>query len=601
MVGLQHFLSNGNTLSATELRKITDIFSKMFMDSHTKVFSLFLDTLNELIATHSEDLGDWLYVLCARLLNKLGTDLLGSIQAKIHKSLDVVRECFPGEQLLPAVLRFLTDPTQTPNSRVKVATLNFITQIADTAEPSAFNSSAGSALARLLDWTNDAKSQDVRRHAQNAVIALYNLNTPQVTMILADLPKCYQEMALPLVQNHLRRSSGTSNPASPGTPPPRVPHSPARTRLKTEMDAADDNLNPEEVYKSLRRTTAEIQNYGFERLERATTSKDSGISNMADVEERMEGLALSNSGRSSSVSSPTQRGRSVSNMAVNGSNDTIAGDLILPQENNGYKTHGSSPDSAKGPEVLDNTMRILQSDVVPDVEKVAALQEFQLYVRDGDIPYMKQNFKKLLKTLLESLLSDNKEIQIEVLQVLIEMLKSSELTECFSNYVELIVLKVLNAHKFDDQKSDAASGGNSGRAMVLRVAEKCAATIVTVLPPDQIIQMVSSIITTEPFPKNMGAIKMLHKVVEHWGRGAIEPHLSRVMPGLIKAYDDNESTVRKSAVFCMVAIHAAVGEETLKPHLSSLYGSKLKLLNIYIQRAQQASSQPASPRSNNKN
>jgi CLIP-associating protein 1/2 len=30
-------------------------------------------------------------------------------------------------------------------------------------------------------------------------------------------------------------------------------------------------------------------------LERATTSKDSGISNMADVEERMEGLALSNS------------------------------------------------------------------------------------------------------------------------------------------------------------------------------------------------------------------------------------------------------------------------------------------------------------------
>lgn len=91
LIGLQHFLSNGNTLTASELRKVTDIFTKMFMDSHTKVFSLFLDTLNELVATHSEDLGDWLYVLCARLLNKLGTDLLGSIQAKIHKTLDVVR------------------------------------------------------------------------------------------------------------------------------------------------------------------------------------------------------------------------------------------------------------------------------------------------------------------------------------------------------------------------------------------------------------------------------------------------------------------------------------------------------------------------------
>lgn len=102
------------------------------------------------------------------------------------------RECFPGEQLLPAVMRYLTDPTQTPNSRVKVATLTFITQIAETAEPSALNNSAGTALARLLDWSNDVKSQDVRRQAQNAVISLYNLNPPKVTMILAELPKYYQ-------------------------------------------------------------------------------------------------------------------------------------------------------------------------------------------------------------------------------------------------------------------------------------------------------------------------------------------------------------------------------------------------------------------------
>ncbi|XP_071869671.1 CLIP-associating protein isoform X4 [Bombus fervidus] len=598
LVGLQHFLSNGNTLTATELRKVTDIFTKMFMDSHTKVFSLFLDTLNELVATHSEDLGDWLYVLCARLLNKLGTDLLGSIQAKIHKTLEVVRECFPGEQLLPAVMRYLTDPTQTPNSRVKVATLVFITQIAETAEPSALINSAGTALARLLDWSNDVKSQDVRRHAQNAVISLYNLNPPKVTMILAELPKYYQEAALPLVQNHLRKSSGSSNPASPGTPPPRAQSSPARSKGKGDIDNADENL--EEVYKSLRRTTAEIQNYGFERLERATTSKDSGISNMADVEEKMEGLTLCNSGRSSSVSSPTQRGRSVTNITVNGSSDTIAGDLILPQENNGYKTHGSSPESIKRPEVLDNMIKTLQSKMTQTEEKVSALQEFQLYVREGDALYIKQNFKKLLKTLLDSLTNDSKKMQVEVLQTLIDMLKCPELVDSFSVYPELLVLKVINAYKLDDQKQDSSTSSNS-RSPVLWMAEKCAATIAMILKPEQVIHLVSTIITTEPYPLNMGAIKMLHKVVEHWGRDAIEPHLSKVMPGLIKAYDDNESAVRKSAVFCMVAIHLAVGEELLKPHLSCLYTSKLKLLNIYIQRAQQANSQPASPRSNSKN
>lgn len=80
-------------------------------------------------------------------------------------------------------------------------------------------------------------------------------------------------------------------------------------------------------------------------------------------------------------------------MAVNGSNDTIAGDLILPQENNGYKTHGSSPDSIRGPEVLDNTLKILQAEESQITEKVAALQEFQQYVREGDALYIKQHFK----------------------------------------------------------------------------------------------------------------------------------------------------------------------------------------------------------------
>jgi len=61
-----------------------------------------------------------------------------------------------------------------------------------------------------------------------------------------------------------------------------------------------------------------------------------------------------------------------------------------------------------------------------------------------------------------------------------------------------------------------------------------------VLKPEQIIHLVSTIIATESYPLNMGAIKMLHKVVEHWGREAIEPHLAKVMPGLIKVRKVNE-------------------------------------------------------------
>ena len=46
------------------------------------------------------------------------------------------------------------------------------------------------------------------------------------------------------------------------------------------------------------------------------------------------------------------------------------------------------------------------------------------------------------------------------------------------------------------------------------------------------------------------------------------------MPGLVKAYDNVESSVRKAAVFCIVALHQLVGEVVLKPHLETLNGSK---------------------------
>ena len=64
-------------LSASELKRVTEIFTRMFSDAHTKVFALFLETLTELVMSHKADLGDWIYILITRLLNKLGADLLG--------------------------------------------------------------------------------------------------------------------------------------------------------------------------------------------------------------------------------------------------------------------------------------------------------------------------------------------------------------------------------------------------------------------------------------------------------------------------------------------------------------------------------------------
>ena len=56
-----------------------------------QVFSMFLETLVDFVTVHREDLQDWLFVLLTQLLKKMGADLLGSVQAKVQKALDVTR------------------------------------------------------------------------------------------------------------------------------------------------------------------------------------------------------------------------------------------------------------------------------------------------------------------------------------------------------------------------------------------------------------------------------------------------------------------------------------------------------------------------------
>ena len=52
---------------------------------------MFLETLVDFIVLHRDDLQDWLFVLLTQLLKKMGADLLGSVQAKVQKALDISR------------------------------------------------------------------------------------------------------------------------------------------------------------------------------------------------------------------------------------------------------------------------------------------------------------------------------------------------------------------------------------------------------------------------------------------------------------------------------------------------------------------------------
>lgn len=53
--------------------------------------------------------------------------------------------------------------------------------------------------------------------------------------------------------------------------------------------------------------------------------------------------------------------------------------------------------------------------------------------------------------------------------------------------------------------------------------------------------------------------------------------LPDLVPGLMRGYSHQESTVRKASVFCLVAVHSVVGPE-LKEHLSKLSSSQVTVM-----------------------
>ncbi|XP_041662911.1 CLIP-associating protein 1a isoform X30 [Cheilinus undulatus] len=618
LLGLQNLLKSQRILSRVELKRLCEIFTRMFADPHSKrVFSMFLETLVDFVTVHREDLQDWLFVLLTQLLKKMGADLLGSVQAKVQKALDITRESFPFDQQFNILMRFIVDQTQTPNLKVKVAILKYIESLARQMDPTDFVNSSETRLAvsRIITWTTEPKSSDVRKAAQVVLIALFELNTPEFTMLLGALPKTFQDGATKLLHNHLKNTSNTSSSVgSPSNTIGRTPsrHTPSRTSPLTSptncshgglspsmMEYDTENMNSEEIYSSLRGVTEAIQSFSYRSQE--------------DLNEpiRQEGKRDDAAGREGVASSPGSDARLGLDVVEGGrtalDNKTSLLNTPSPRSFCGPRSREFAPygygetictydKSALKEAVFDDDVEQFRdfvqdhSDMVADLlkelsnhnerseERKGALVELLKITREDSMAVWDEHFKTILLLLLETLGDKDHTIRALALRVLKEILRNQPAR--FKNYAELTIMKTLEAHK-DSHKE------------VVRAAEEAASTLAGSIHPEQCIKVLCPIVQTADYPINLAAIKMQTKVIERIAKDSLLQLLPDIIPGLLQGYDNTESSVRKASVFCLVAIYSVIGED-LKPHLAQLTGSKMKLLNLYIKRAQTTNSNSSS-------
>lgn len=555
--------------------------------SFKRVFSMFLETLVDFIQVHKDDLQDWLFVLLTQLLKKMGADLLGSVQAKVQRALDVTRESFPNDLQFTILMRFTVDQTQTPSLKVKVAILKYIETLTLQMEAPDFVNSSETRLAvsRIITWTIEPKSSDVRKAAQAVLIALFQLNTPEFTMLLAALPKTFQDGATKLLQNHLK-NTGNAAQAQMGSPltrhTPRSPASwsspitsPTNTSQNTPSPSAFDydpeNLNSEDIYSSLKGVTEAIQNFSVrsqEDMNEPVQRRDGDEG--GNVSDAMDGGRMALDNKTSLLNTPllTSSPRVGHDHFYDSPLKHSRKDISL--EDSGQLVDDSGLDQS---ERVAELLKELSNHNERVEERKAALYELLKLIRENTLQVWDEHFKTILLLLLETMGDREHVIRTLALRVLREILGKQPWR--FKNYAELTIMKALEAHK-DPHKE------------VVRAAEETAAMLALSISPDQCIKVLCPIIQSADYPINLAAIKMQTKVVERVPREGLASMLPEIVPGLIQGYDNSESSVRKACVFCLVAIHAVIGDD-LKPHLSQLSSSKLKLLNLYIKRAQSGS------------
>uniref|UniRef100_A0AAG5DAP0 TOG domain-containing protein n=1 Tax=Anopheles atroparvus TaxID=41427 RepID=A0AAG5DAP0_ANOAO len=624
LVNLTQYLSEGKMLTFQQLQCVLDLFRKMFMDPHIKVYALFLDTVNELILSHSTDLHDWLFILLTRLFNKLGTDLLGSMHGKIWKTLQLIYEYFPADLQLQCVFRILVDSVQTPNVKTRQATLKFLAQLATgycTASQFVVHPQnvqvVNHAIQKIIQTSLDQKSIELKSQARLCIVALYNCNPSQMTMTLANLPKQYQDTAKAYIQHNMRRSaSGNDSPSSPlssSSPKPLLspqqgPYSlqniaSPRSR-QASVDVAAEAMNTEEVYKNLRKTTAEIQNYSFEsKLDRDTNSKDSGISQMGETH-MMQSVTVLDGG-----------GGVYGGLPSNGLNGHMGGGLAGLEKDdscNGSKTQSATTTESNTPE---NTVRLDSMDLAhktvaqqtqmlqrhqsysftdngelvldkgvkeDDIIKAAivltlqsapettkqVLENLQVCIKHGSCELPIKNFKAIMKMLLHLMESQNNDVLTASLHTLGRIVRSAEMKTCWSNFLELILLKIIDCYKISKEVSREID------IIVMKIAG--------VLPLDISVNILNPVIATGEFPANLCALKILTQLTQKRGKDLTDNHLDSIMPNVARLADDGQSMVRKAAVFCIVELYIVMGEDRVKPKFSLLNASKIRLLNVYI-------------------
>lgn len=496
-------------------------------------------------------------------MTKLGSESLSSVYQKLCLCLEATRSSFDLDLQFKILIQFIKEIGQTSNLKVKVAVLKYLQDIICLMEPADFHTSDDLkyAVCRIVSLTAEPKSVEIRKTAQAVLVAFYNLNTPEFSILLNDLPKNIQETAFKIFKNHIKNENGSSNNNNNNNSfnkysSDRYKQSPNYFNEYITSMGNGHGIDESSSSSQLSHVIKDIQNLNMssnnhyhylnhhkDRLNGNnlvlnkndlniktldTLSKDSGVQSNGDVDSDSDGAMTSSSTTTSSITNLPNIAFIIASLSSNSSSISLS-------------------------------------------ERLGSMKDLTELIKAGNRPECKwnENFKNILFCLFNHLdtssnenLNSDQALEIQTLYALRELL-SFQYKE-FSNYIELTILKLVEKYK------------ESPPNEVSKVVEEVICTAARCLPPEPCARVLKPLIETAEYPKNLMAIRMMQKTIDQMNFELCNKLLPDILNALLIAWDSSHSPVRKAAVFCLVSLYMIIGEN-LRDHLKNLSSSKVRL------------------------
>uniref|UniRef100_A0A1I8JJW5 TOG domain-containing protein n=1 Tax=Macrostomum lignano TaxID=282301 RepID=A0A1I8JJW5_9PLAT len=453
-----------------------------------------------------------------RLVGRLATETLTSQQSRVQAALERVRMAFPPELQFQQLLRSVCDQWLQTLPKVQLAVLQHLLMSLPDLPSHALQSNADTkaVVARLAALTREPRSADLRRYSQMLLAGLARLNNDSFANILQSLAGPMQQrvaegggQSAGGVGYRCRLATATASRQSRNcrhrfwdwTKVIFICFNEATLGVCGSLNAGQQSssqqgtsFSPEEMSSCIRQAAQDIQSLtGTSSAGRATWAEPRSVASAA--------AAAATSSR-------------------NGQTNQRLANRNYQQQQPAYQlpSYQADPFSADDyqqlmmqPQPQQQSLQsgdLLLADIVRELsgarnqrheQRKFCMQRLIGLVRDKTALNWDDHFKNILLILLETLSENESDIRACALSALQELLRAESAR--FVDFVEVTVLKVLEAHRDQDRS-------------VAKAADDCAKALSACLPADQILRVLIPIVLDSEVPITLAAIKMEMRVVQ---------------------------------------------------------------------------------------